>query len=68
MIVKDSNSKEEIWVDYGILIEDTRRLLADNSSWLLSFTYREANNTAHLLARLALNCNEELVWIEEGPL
>lgn len=32
VIVNDTNSKEEVWADYGILIEDMRRFLATNSN------------------------------------
>lgn len=30
--------------------------------------YREANNIAHKLAKLAFTYAEEMVWIEEGPI
>lgn len=53
MVVK-ATSNEEMLTDYG--------------TWLsVNFTYRETNNIAHKLARLALTFSEE-VWIEDGPI
>lgn len=33
----------------------------------MSFTHREGNEVAHQLAKMALNCEEDMYWIEEGP-
>lgn len=67
MVVKDTNSNIDIWADYGVIIEDTRRLRKDNLNWSVNFIHMEANNIANLLAKLALTCSEEVVWMEESP-
>lgn len=46
---------------------DTRIFLSVNLSWLVDFTYREANSVADsTLVKLALTFSEEKLWIE-GP-
>ncbi|XP_042954503.1 uncharacterized protein LOC122290886 [Carya illinoinensis] len=60
-IVNDANGKEEVWAEHGVVIEDIRKMLGDKPQWSVQFTYRKANNTAHILAKLGLNCNEENV-------
>ncbi|XP_042944640.1 uncharacterized protein LOC122278525 [Carya illinoinensis] len=67
VVVKDTNSNADIWANYGVVIEDIRSLLKDNMSWSVNFIHREANNVAHSLAKMALTCDEEIVWMEEGP-
>lgn len=50
------------------MIEDIKRLLVGNLHWSVQFTYRKANNTVHLLTKLAFNYNSETVWLDEDPL
>lgn len=63
VVVKAIDSREEIWVDFGRLVMDTREILYRDSSWSIVFTYREANNVADTLAKLVLDFLEERVWI-----
>ncbi|XP_042964706.1 uncharacterized protein LOC122298928 [Carya illinoinensis] len=67
VVVKDTNGNVDIWADYDIIIEDTRRLMKDNMSWSVNFIHREANNVAHSLGKMALTCAKQIVWIKEGP-
>ncbi|XP_042973040.1 uncharacterized protein LOC122304840 [Carya illinoinensis] len=67
VVVKDTNDNVDIWADYVVIIEDTRRLMKNNMSWSVNFIHREANNLAHSLAKMALTCAEEIVWMEEAP-
>ncbi|XP_042958180.1 uncharacterized protein LOC122293763 [Carya illinoinensis] len=67
VVVNAANSEGEVGTDYSVIIEDTRKMLNNNVRWSVKFTHREANNVAHILAKLALDCSDETVWIEEGP-
>ncbi|XP_042939545.1 uncharacterized protein LOC122274584 [Carya illinoinensis] len=67
-IVKKSNSREEILADYGVVVDDIRTMLRDRPHWSVQFTYRKANNTTHILAKLGLTCKDENVWMEEGSI
>lgn len=51
----------------GQVIEDIESMFRDRPSWKLQYTSRVSNNVAHQLAKLALKCEEEEVWLEEGP-
>lgn len=53
MVVKVTNSNDEICTDYGTLIDDARSMLYERSSRSVSFTYRVANSVAHKLVKLA---------------
>ncbi|KAF5468669.1 hypothetical protein F2P56_012808 [Juglans regia] len=67
IIVNATKSGEEIGAEYGCIIDDVRRIMNGRLSWDVRFVYREANNTAHKLARLALTVGDENVWIEDNP-
>lgn len=68
MVVKATNTKEKIWTEYGNIIDGTKRLLFGSSHWSVKFIYREANNIAHKLAKLAFTFSKEKVRIEDGPI
>ncbi|XP_042958077.1 uncharacterized protein LOC122293606 [Carya illinoinensis] len=68
VVVNATNSGCEVSLDYSVIIEDTRKMLSNDGKWSVKFTHREANNVAHTLAKLTLDCSDETVWIEEGPL
>lgn len=52
----------------GSIVLDTRKMVAQNLSWSVVYTYKEANCILDTLAKLAINFVEEKVWIEEGSL
>ncbi|XP_042969115.1 uncharacterized protein LOC122301804 [Carya illinoinensis] len=63
MVVKAANGEDEMSTDYSVIIEDTRKMLNNNGRWSVKFTHREANNVAHMLVKLALDCSDEIVEI-----
>lgn len=68
MVVKVVNSDKEVWTDHENVTKDAKRILPVNSNWSIRYVYREANNIAHKLAKLAFDFSEERVWIEDDPL
>lgn len=67
IVIKAVQSKEAIATEYGVLIEDIRKLLFEREDWKIRFVHREANMVAHSLAKLALSIEKEKVWLEECP-
>lgn len=49
------------------IIFDIRNLLQLHTDWKISFTHREANFVAHILAKMACNVSSDCIWIEECP-
>ncbi|RXH87955.1 hypothetical protein DVH24_037600 [Malus domestica] len=47
--------------NFGPIINDLRTRL------VVSHVHREGNSATHRLARLGLNCTQEIVWFEESP-
>ncbi|KAF5447618.1 hypothetical protein F2P56_033158 [Juglans regia] len=54
-------------IGMGVIVEDIKQLRHQYSNWKVVFNYRESNEVAHNLAKMALLFDEELVWIEEVP-
>lgn len=66
-IVKAINGRDDNW-EWGCqIIEDIRRMLSNRHHWLVSHKFREANKATDFLAKFALNMNEGLAWMEDGP-
>lgn len=66
--VKATNSSENINVDYGVFIEDARRMLQERQDWSVCYTYKKENNNTHMLAKHALSIDGKNVCIEDGLL
>lgn len=64
MCDKATNNFEEIDYDYGIVIEDVRRLLTGRSNLCIFFFFGEAKNVAHILAKHAISIFGKKMWIE----
>ncbi|KAF5458381.1 hypothetical protein F2P56_022412 [Juglans regia] len=60
-------SDEEEDSRWGHIVEDIKQLRHQYNNWKVVFNYRESNEVAHNLAKMALLIDEELVWIEEVP-
>lgn len=56
IIFKGASSYED---DYGVLIDEARRMLIERKSCRLNLTYREANFVAYKLAKLAVTMSEK---------
>lgn len=66
-IIKEVQSKEVSCAWYGQFIEDIKMKCRDRLRWKLQFTPGECNMVAHKLDKFALQCEEEIVWMEDSP-
>lgn len=48
VIVAATNSREELNVDYGIVVADVHSIIADRDNWSICVTHRDANNVAYI--------------------
>ncbi|XP_041017901.1 uncharacterized protein LOC121260118 [Juglans microcarpa x Juglans regia] len=67
VLINDVKGKIENWSWYGQIVEDLMLFFYHNNNRQLKFIPRIGNNAAHILVKLALGFEEEVVWIEEGP-
>lgn len=65
VVVHWSNSQLELPSNIRPVIMDIRKLLQLHLDWSINFILREANNVAHLLAKLACSVSFDFIWIEE---
>jgi hypothetical protein len=60
MVVDDVNNMKPNHSEYGSIIQDCRTLLNNYNDFIVVFTRRQANGSAHTLARVVLShasCN-----------
>jgi ribonuclease HI len=67
-VVQSLTGDAQCWAQAGQLIDDTKRILYDCSSWKVQHVHREANTAADRLAKTALQLVEEHQWIASTPL
>ena len=67
-VVQNLIGEAQCWAQAGQLIDDTKRILGDCSSWQVHHVRREANTAADRLAKTALQLVEEHQWIASTPL
>ncbi|XP_040994261.1 uncharacterized protein LOC121240796 [Juglans microcarpa x Juglans regia] len=60
-----AETEDESW--RGQLVEDMKHRWKNKKQWVLKFRYQKGNEVVHHLAKLALQLNEEMCWIEEVP-
>lgn len=69
LIVIDALKKEgPCWSSFGHLIGDTQTCLQRMQCFSVSHVRREANNVAHVLAKLSLSQSINKVWREDCPI
>lgn len=68
-VIDEVNSAEESWALYRQLIQEVKSISNNRDTWTISFTPRECNKAAHLMAKFAMSINREqwTMWIEENP-
>jgi ribonuclease HI len=54
-VVEDVHSSKVNYSEYGLLIDDCKSLLSNHTNYLVVFTRRQTNGSAHALARAALS-------------
>jgi ribonuclease HI len=67
IVVEGINCKNIDWSSKGLMLGDIQEALQGIHSWRLSFTHREGNKAAHLLAKLATMVESEKIWINKVP-
>jgi hypothetical protein len=67
-IVQALRSTGDRWCPYGLIIEDTRRMLRNFQECSVNHVRREANVEAHKLAKLSFSVGENKVWLEDFPI
>lgn len=58
---------QEIVTIQSPVIFDSKNLMSQNPFWIVKFGNNDANIAAHCLAKIALSCNSESVWMEDSP-
>lgn len=48
-------------------MHDVQLLLSLAPFWKVTFTYREDNCVAHVLAKYACNMGDDQIWVDEVP-
>ncbi|KAF5456943.1 hypothetical protein F2P56_021090 [Juglans regia] len=66
-VIREGQHLEENLAWHGQMIEDIKQVLSERPNWKIQYVPREGNRATHKLARFALQYEEEIVWIEEGP-
>lgn len=67
VIVDAVNARETVWTRWGHLVEDILQTLQAVGGWKMGYVRREANNAAHVLARLAAKQNMNNEWLNDPP-
>lgn len=65
MIVQALQKDDPSCQKFGNLIEASRTMLHSFQSWSVMHIRRDANQTAHMLAKAALQTPVETIWMEE---
>lgn len=52
---------------FGLVLNDIYALCLSCENVSFSFVEGARNQVAHFLARKSLECNEQLIWLEEAP-
>jgi hypothetical protein len=55
-VVDDVHNIKPNASEYGLLIDECRTLLLNYSDFIIAFTRRQTNGSAHALAQAALTC------------
>jgi ribonuclease HI len=67
MVTRALEGKDENWLRFGQIVEDTKLVLRSFRHWRISHVRREANGAAHGLANEAIRTVMDKVWMEETP-
>ena len=60
---------EELWLGrYRHILQDVKHMLSQYREWKVNHVHRQGNGVAHGLEKLALNIQQETVWIDNFPL
>ena len=66
-VIQALKSFVDDWGRYGLIVNDTKQLLRRIWYWEVQHVPRVCNKVAHNLAKLALTCEEEMLWRENFP-
>jgi ribonuclease HI len=66
IVVEGINSPTIDWSSKGLMLGDILEALQGIYCWRISFTHREGNKAAHVLAKLATMVEYEKIWINKA--
>lgn len=66
-LVQLVKSREEGPSELRPIMFNIQELLKQHTRWRIQFVYRDANKSAHNLAKLACNLVYDIIWMEECP-
>ena len=66
-VVDAVNSEEQDWSRGGNVTEAIRAQIRSHPRWSFTYSNREANRVAHVLARWAIQQNRDARWSFEAP-
>ncbi|XP_042952278.1 uncharacterized protein LOC122289367 [Carya illinoinensis] len=64
-IISEVQQTDQNFAWYGQIIEDIKLIYNTRQRWTIQYAQRECNLAAHKLAQFALQCDNELVWLED---
>lgn len=67
VIINAVNREEEAFSSYGNIIQEIKKHLYDRKEWEVRFINREKNTVVPTLVKVALQYENERIWIEEAP-
>ncbi|XP_042983215.1 uncharacterized protein LOC122312624 [Carya illinoinensis] len=64
-VIQAVQHKDESWSPTGLVIRDIKIVLSKVQTWSIHYISRKFNVIAHALAKFALTCSEEHIFMEE---
>lgn len=63
--IDEVHTAEKIWVPYRHIIQEVKSIDNSRDNWAISFTQKEGNKMARLMAKFAMSIYKEPMWLEE---
>jgi hypothetical protein len=66
-VINAMNSEEQLWSNFGHLVEDTKYAMRNVPGWKCNHVSRDANGAAHNLAKAAVKNGFDYTWMGDAP-
>jgi hypothetical protein len=66
-IVTAAAKEGELWSNYGPVVEEAKGVLNGRHPWEVKHVRRGANEAAHTIAKWAVSCNVNQLWLTRIP-